>query len=490
MAEALETSQLQKDDSASVPRTKLSEIGYTGIKTASGRILEEVNQRLRFPAFIREVDEMLNDATIATGIQFTRMMLGRVKWVVKAPSGASKQQIERAKFIETCMHDMEHTFHQFILELTNYIPYGFSVHEKVFRKRLKTTGSKYNDGLIGWKKLPVRSQSTIYDWQFSDDGRELLGLRQSTSNLVNMYQAFVKDGGSYREIPREKFLLFTSDSRLGNPLGRSPLAAIWTTWRYRKMMEEQECVGAARDIGGIPFATMPSKYMASDASASDKAIYEYTKQMVANIQQNAQAGIILPSDSDENTKQPYFNFKLLSSDASSRFDTGDIIKRLNSQILVALGADVLAMGTDKAGSFSLAGAKTSLAAMMLEYRLQEIQDVLNNDLIAHTFKLNGWTDTELPTFQYEEFDELEPDDLSKMMQRTGSIGLLVKDLPTLNAVRRAYGADPLPEGTIIDKLEFTNNSSRSGDGLEKSSGNGTSDEVADQDNSVANMENS
>lgn len=489
MAEALETSQLQKDDSASVPRTKLSEIGYTGIKTASGRILEEANQRLRFPAFIREVDEMLNDATIATGIQFTRMMLGRVKWVVKAPSGASPQQIERAKFIETCMHDMEHTFHKFILELTNYIPYGFSVHEKVFRKRLKTAGSKYNDGLIGWKKLPVRSQSTVVEWVFDDEGRNILGCKQSTANLTSMYKA-VAPVESERYIPREKFLLFTSDSRLDNPLGRSPLAAIWTTWRYRKMMEEQEAVGAARDIGGIPFATMPSKYMAADASASDKAIFDYTKKMVANIQQNAQAGIILPSDSDENTKQPYFNFKLLSSDASSRFDTGEIIKRLNSQILVALGADVLAMGTDKAGSFSLAGAKTSLAAMMLEYRLQEIQDVLNNDLIAHTFKLNGWIDTELPTFQYEEFDELEPDDLSKLLQRTGSIGMLVRDLPTINAIRRVYGADSLPEGTNIDDLEFTNNSSRSGDGLEAGAGNGTSTEVATQDNSVANMENS
>ena len=40
---------------------------------------------------------------------------------------------------------------------------GFAIHEKVFRRRLKANGSKFNDSLIGWRKLPVRVnlQSTI-----------------------------------------------------------------------------------------------------------------------------------------------------------------------------------------------------------------------------------------------------------------------------------------------------------------------------------------
>ena len=74
MAEELNTSLLQKDDSASPDRTRLSEVGYIGLKTAAGQVLEESNRKLRFPAFIKEVDEMMNDATIATGMQFVRMM--------------------------------------------------------------------------------------------------------------------------------------------------------------------------------------------------------------------------------------------------------------------------------------------------------------------------------------------------------------------------------------------------------------------------------
>lgn len=490
MAEELNTSLLQKDDSASPDRTRLSEVGYIGLKTAAGQVLEESNRKLRFPAFIKEVDEMMNDATIATGMQFVRMMLSRVKWKVEAPNGATDSQKEKAKFIETCMHDMEHTWQSFITEVTNYIPYGFQVHEKVFRKRLKTAGSKFNDGLVGWRKLPVRSQNTIAEWKFSEDGRDILGLKQSTQYITSATAPYINTGkDAYIDIPRQKFLLFTSDSRLGDPTGRSPLKAVWQQWRYRQELEKLEAISASRDLGGIPFASMPSSFMSSDASADKKAVYDMVKKTVANLHQNAQSGLVWPSDVDPETKQKLFEFKLVASDSVSKHNTSDLIKRINSVLLIALNADVLAMGSDKVGSFSLAGAKTSLSALMLEYRLREIQDVINNDLIPHTFRMNGWTDTEFPEIRYTEFDEVELEELSKFVQRIASQGLIVKDLETINIIRKAYGAEPLPPDTDVNSIVFTDAKSRSGDGLVAGAGNGTSDSVATTDTSVSNLEN-
>lgn len=490
MAEELNTSLLQKDDSASPDRTRLSEVGYIGLKTAAGQVLEESNRKLRFPAFIKEVDEMMNDATIATGMQFVRMMLSRVKWKVEAPNGATDSQKEKAKFIETCMHDMEHTWQSFITEVTNYIPYGFQVHEKVFRKRLKTAGSKFNDGLVGWRKLPVRSQNTIAEWKFSEDGRDILGLKQSTRYITSATAPYINTGkDAYIDIPRQKFLLFTSDSRLGDPTGRSPLKAVWQQWRYRQELEKLEAIGVGRDLGGIPTAYLPSAYMSADASPDKKAVFDMIKKITANLHQNAQSGLALPSDVDPETKQKLFDFKLLSSDSASKYNTSDLIKRINTILLIALNADVLAMGSDKVGSFSLAGAKTSLSALMLEYRLREIQDVINNDLIPHTFRMNGWTDTEFPEIRYTEFDEVELEELSKFVQRIASQGLIVKDLETINIIRKAYGAEPLPPDTDVNSIVFTDAKSRSGDGLAAGAGNGTSDSVATTDTSVSNLEN-
>ena len=55
--------------------------------------------------------------------------------------------------------------------------------KKVFRRRLRANGSKFNDGMVGLRKLPVRSQSTISNWLFSDDGRDLIGVEQSLTNV-------------------------------------------------------------------------------------------------------------------------------------------------------------------------------------------------------------------------------------------------------------------------------------------------------------------
>ena len=53
----------------------------------------------------------------------------------------------------------------------------------MFERRLRSNGSRYNDGLVGWKKLAQRNQNTITGWKFSEDGRELLSVEQSVANL-------------------------------------------------------------------------------------------------------------------------------------------------------------------------------------------------------------------------------------------------------------------------------------------------------------------
>jgi hypothetical protein len=55
----------------------------------------------------------------------------------------------------------------------------------VLRRRLKKNGSKFNDGLVGIKKLAPRSQETIRGWVFSDDGADLIKVEQSLQQLEN-----------------------------------------------------------------------------------------------------------------------------------------------------------------------------------------------------------------------------------------------------------------------------------------------------------------
>jgi hypothetical protein len=150
-------------------------------------------------------------------------MISRVSWDVEPPEGNTDPVMEaKAEFIEQCMHDMTHSWGEFIKDVSSMFTYGYAVQEKVFRKRYKNNGSKYNDGLVGLKRLPSRSQDSINRWIFSEDGRDLIGLEQTLgvfNNASRYGNNNIYNLTSPITIPRNKFLLFRTDVKKDNPEG-------------------------------------------------------------------------------------------------------------------------------------------------------------------------------------------------------------------------------------------------------------------------------
>jgi hypothetical protein len=85
-----------------------------------------------------------------------------------------------------CMHDMSHGWDDFVCESLTHLPYGYAFMEEVFKKRngeqpgqdemsedtpsteepQHPASSVYDDGLVGWRKLPLRAQETTLRWDF------------------------------------------------------------------------------------------------------------------------------------------------------------------------------------------------------------------------------------------------------------------------------------------------------------------------------------
>ena len=478
---------------ATTPRLALGEVGTTGLRVISKHILEESRTELRWPNVIKTYKTMQKDATISSAINLFKMMLTRIEWKVEPPLNATDEQIKKAKFIEQCKDDMEHSWNEFIQNVSSSYTYGFSVQEKVYRKRTKDRGSRYNDGLIGWKKLPIRSQDTIQGWNFDQEGRNLLSVEQNleTLNYNGRYTNLATSGGNIITIPRNKFMLFRVNPERDNPEGNSLLKSVYLAWRYRTSIEEQEAIGIVRNMVGTPVVKIPPIYMSPDASVEQKAIYEYYKNMVRNLERNEQSGIVLPNAYDPESRQPLFSFELLSVSSGRQYDTGAIITRYDYKILTALFADFLKLGQEQVGSFALAGSKTSIMAMAIEARLDEIADTLNNDLVRQTFALNGWDDEELPKFTYTDLDEEDLDEFGKLVQRVFSVNGVEFDREIANIIReRGFKATPYPKDQPIDEDLLPNNRSRASDGMAKGSGNGTSDSTSSNDTTVSNVENS
>lgn len=466
---------LAADEGAVIPRMALGESGFGALKVANGRIYEEVNQAFRPEQFFRTIDEMRKSAIIASALNAYKMLLSRVKWHVEAPVGASDQEKERAKFIQSLKDDMEISWEEFIADVIEYLPYGFSVQEKVYRRRLKKNGSKFNDGFVGLRKLSPRPQETIERWEFSQDGRELVAVCQSIANLENgyLYQSLTDDQGLIR-IPREKFMLFNADATRGNPMGNSILKGVYLSWKQMTMLKDQELLGIIKEAAGLPLIRIPAKFMAEDASDEDKAVYEVCKKILKNLKEGTSEGIIFPTFIDPESKKDMFDVSLLEKKGMNGASIDTVIKRYQDEILSTLAVDILKSGNNP-GSFSLSDGDTNVLALAMSHRLNEIASVLNNDLVPSIYALNGWTDTELPKFVPSDISSVSLEELSKYLQRVASTGLLEVDREVLNRVREAIGVRVKPEDEPVDKEALSTNTSNSGKGMEPGrSGDGTS----------------
>jgi hypothetical protein len=484
---------LAADPSAVIPRISLAEVGFTGLTTMNGRILEEQNRAFRFPDFLKTVVEMRTDPTVAAALNVYRMMLTRVQWHVAPPDNATPAEIARAKFIESCMIDMEGTWPQFMAEVVTYLEYGFSIQEKVFRRRLLRNGSKFNDGLVGLKKLAPRPQDTIRHWNFSEDGRELVSVGQSIRNMENAAR-FQKlaDMNGLITINRDKFLLFSADSVKGNPEGKSVLKSVYLPYKQLALLKDQLMLGVSKDISSVPVIYIPPKYMSADATDSEKAVYQAYLNAAAAVADGKQRSLVMPQVfDDQNNKM--FEFSLMEAKGTNKFDIPKIIEQLQNDILTALCADVLKNGQSESGTFSIKDTKTNLCAMAMEHRLNEVRDVLNSDLVSQIYALNGWSQERQATFEYGDIADVDSEAWSKALQRAASVGLVEIDRPILNKTRQVLGVAPLADDAPVDKENLTGAESRSGDGMETGkSGEGTADikgKSSKQDKSARNADN-
>lgn len=483
--------QLDKGENP-VPRIRMSEMGTVGLRTYSGHIYEEDRPELRGIGWIKEVRKMRNDPVVAAGVELLQMWMLRGNPRV-VPFSEDEQDVKKAKFITQCMHDMEDTFDNVMKDVVSFVWFGYSPLEKVWKKRLATQ-SKYNDGLIGWKKLPIRSQDTVVEWKFDDTARKVTHLVQDINGVSSgerLNRLLMIHSAGEIEIPMDKILNFTYNGTRDNPEGRSPLKSAWVAWRTRQQIELDESIGVQRDLNGCPVMYIPAAYMSPDAKPEEKAVYDAAQKQIRNYQKNEQSGFVMPNVFDEISKERLFSLEPLEVKGSSAHNTTDIIKRYDLRILTTLFADILMMGQSTAGSFALSGSKTNIIEMAIERRMKEIASVFKNDLFKQTFELNGWDTSRLPDLVFEFPEDHNPDEFGKLIQRLGAVNFLPRTPDTIAWVAKAAGYPEWEKFLSMSQEEldelFTDNETGAAQGMESGMNNGTGS--GNKNNSATNSDN-
>ncbi len=469
-------------------RFRMGQTGNLGLRITSGTPLEETVRELQWPNNLRIYQTMQNDSVIAAAVDFFRMMIRKSSWsVIRSANDSPEDKRYQDLLDEMLFQDMQDSFGSFLQEVSSFLIYGHSVHEIVYRRRETSTGSRFNDGLIGIKKLAPRSQASLE--KFIYEGDDLVGIKQNTNLMQG--SAFRTYTQSSVVLPINKLLLFRTGTSRENPVGRSPLAAVFHDWKARCAIAESESIGSIRDLGGIPVLYAPAQIMSPDASDDQKATYEYMKNMVRNLHAGHQSGVVLPNVFDEASKQRLFEIKLLNVDGGRLFDSNAIIERYNKSILTKLCADILIMGQSSSGSYALGTIKSQLTALAAETYLTEIKDVINNDLVRRVFNLNGIKLSKYPQVEFDPMTGSDMEVFSKFIQRVKSVGMIDVSVETLNAVRNTMGLEDLPDDfdLALFKEENSKSQSKAGEGM-KTPFEGTSTGGGDvEDNSVSNSEN-
>jgi hypothetical protein len=456
----------------------LNERGTTGLHMSNGQVFEEINADLRYPASLQTYKLMSYDPTVAAAVNTIKSLVRRTEYNVVyddvEDGDLTDEQKQMASLITQCMHDMEHTWSDFMNEAISIIEYGYSIHEKVYKRRRGLTGkykSKYDDELLGWAKLPIRSQDTIYKWLYDAKGQRLLAVEQDLSAVNGRYYLAGENIGkgfssTKIKLPMSKILHLTHDMKRGNPEGSSILRSCYVPWKYKSKIEEYEAIGIARDLGGLPIVELPPEYMSENASEDKKAVFAYMKDVIRNIHANEQAGLVMPKFVDPETKQDIFGFRLEGvSGGGKQYDTDAIIKRYENKILMTFLADVLKMGQDSTGSYALSDSKTNLLAVGISAIMNEILDIVNRDLIPQTLLMNGFDISgELPVIRHGDLDERDIDKLGKFVQQTVTSGAMEVDEGLSEWLRTAIGA-PSPNREKPMTEEMTSGSeSQAGQG--------------------------
>ena len=400
--------------------TLYDEFGTTGLSVMGGQVREEFVPELRGLRGIRIFREMRDNDPIISAMFFAFEALLLAPTMTVEPGGDVPEDLASAQFIGSLFSDMSTDWSSVMSEILTMLPFGWAYLEIVWKRRLGANArpglaSRYDDGLIGIRKLALRGQESLDRWSLDDEGGVQAMIQRPTNIGVSI------------AIPIEKSLLFRTRMEKNNPQGRSLLRGSWRPWFFKKGIERIEAIGVERDLAGLPTLTPPAGFdiwNTSDPTAvTAKAAAE---KLIRGVRRDEQEGVLLPYG---------WTFALTSTGGSRQFDTNAIINRYSTHILLTLLADVILLGQQGVGSLALGETKADLLMRALEHLLQGIAGVINRYLIPRAMSYNGLSGAH-PYVKFGKISEISLKELGTFVKDIAGVGALTLPDDALEDVLR------------------------------------------------------
>jgi hypothetical protein len=293
--------------------------------------------------------------------------------------------------------------------------------------------SRFNDGRIGIRRMPLRGQDTVIKWFLRSSG-QILGLTQ---------QPYI---GALVDLPIEKFLLFRPSLHKNNPEGRSIIRNAVRSYIFIRRLEEQEAIMLER-FGGLPTLYVPNALLeaANAGDANAVAALATYKRIITNIRIDEQMGVILPSDVYQGPNGPssvrMYDFQLTTPQRSTAgLNANVVIERHKLDILTTVLADFIQLGHAARGTNNLAVTKADMFYQAIEGWLNGMAAVLNRHMLPRIWRVNNLPLELMPEFVPDLAQRMDLDSLGGFIANLAKAGAPLFPDPDLeNFLRDAAG---------------------------------------------------
>lgn len=414
--------------------------GDTGLKGYRGRIVDdplpELHGRRGMEAYRKMGD---NSPIIGAYVWLVETMLRSAEMSIEAAeedqdvpltqaAGFAEAAERERRYVESVYKDMLVDWEQHVGETSGFALYGWSACEPIYKFRRgdsPMTGdteadknplyaSNHDDGRIGIADLAPRSQDSLDEWDIADDGT-LLGMRQR-----------VDTKGVSTYIPAWKLYLFHARENKRSPEGRSALRSAYTSQRMIDMYLPLEGIGAERDLAGMPVMELPWEYMRSDATPQQAAVRAHFADKVRSVRRDGLEGLVVPTSEDARGKTG-FRFSLLTSGGTGRVQLGEVIKRLESRVLISVLAEFILVAMEGVGAKSSAETKTDLAMQALISYTRAIDRVHTRRIIPDLMRTNGVPRRLWPRLKIGRIEAKSLVEIGQFIASTVGAGAIVPD---------------------------------------------------------------
>ena len=425
------------------------EIGSAALHVSGGIIREDILVQLQGyrgrMVFTQMAD---NDPVIGAVLLAIRHEAHRVEWKFGPAEDDDESNVE---FAQSCLDDMTIHWDDSLSAILSMLPYGFSLHEIVYKRR-DGLESDHTDNMVGWHKFARRPQPSIERWEVDPHGEVSGAFQRQPAGSLPTPEVF---------IPIEKCLHFRTTLESSSPEGKSILRNAYRPWFYKNRIEEIEGIGIERDLAGIPVATVPRAWMSDEANAGQKAAYEMMQEIVRNIHQDEAASLVIPAAYDESGNQ-MVTLELLTSGGTRQFDTTSIIARWDNRIAGSMLADFMMLGQGPTGTYSLATVKIDLFAEAVNAWLDRICRTVTEQGVRRLMALNGLAGLP-PQLTHTTVRQANLEVLGKYIAQIGGAGLLSGPDPELEEhLRKEGGLPALPDDLTGDYQQLAMEAARAG----------------------------